>query len=137
MKSPRTAPQAEGLEENKKERMNATPTDADNQAGTYNRFACAGCGALTAEAGCETIRSKRMPPGEYAFACHRCARRAKISPRFRRQVEIIAASRQSMPEVARVFASIGVFDIPTTLLEYDEALGLAPGSTAAAVAGGL
>ena len=85
-----------------------------------NRYACTGCGALTADPRCATVR---LPSRGYAFVCAECTARADNDPTFRRSVEIAAAAGQALPEVRRVFASLGVA-VPTTLDEFDVALRL-------------
>ncbi|CAM5795672.1 hypothetical protein [Rhizobacter fulvus] len=102
---------------------------AGAQAGAYSRFACAGCGALTARTGCSTLRSKRKPRGWYAFVCHACSARAHLSPKFRRQIEMAAGAGIPLSELQRVYAQLGC-DVPTLPHEFDAALRLPPGSAA-------
>lgn len=68
-------------------------------------------------------------------SCHRCRERALRSPRFRRQFSCAARARVSLVDVQRIFAGIGVHDVPTTGGECDAALRLPEGSTAAALGG--
>jgi hypothetical protein len=110
--------------------MNYQAQGAGAQAGSYSRFVCAGCGALTAQAGCSTLRHDGMTPGQYAFVCHACVTRAHLSPKYRRQIEMAAAAGVPLSELQRVFAQLGC-DVPTETHEFDAALRLAPGTSAA------
>lgn len=69
-------------------------------------------------------------------SCHRCRERALRSPRFRTQFNIAAHAGVALPDVQRVFASLGA-DVPTTPSECDAAIGLPEGSTVAALGGGI
>lgn len=109
---------------------NHTTRSSDELPPTDHRFACAGCDALTAQQGCATIRFRRG----YAFACHYCAGRAAMSPRFKREIEMAALAGVTHSEAARVFAGLGC-DVPTTPAEFDAALRLPPGTVAALFGG--
>ncbi len=96
---------------------------------------CSGCGQATLQAALFRLRADHMPPGLGALVCHRCRSRCQRSPRFRRSLEVSTAAGVSRADVARVFAQLGVFDVPTIGEECDEALGLPAGATAAALGG--
>jgi hypothetical protein len=66
-------------------------------------------------------------------SCHRCSELAQRSPRFRVEFACAAHAGLQVPHIQHIFASIGVFEVPTTLAESDAALGLTDGSTAAAI----
>lgn len=104
----------------------------NNSTKQSRRQSCVGCGMKL---------GSRFPlflsNGVIVQTCMPCIERAHASPRFRRQVEIAAASGQSLPTIERLFAQIGVFDVPVTGEECDEAIGLPPGSTDAALRGVL
>lgn len=107
--------------------MNYQAQAAGTQAGKHARYACAGCGALSAQEGCATLRHEGMSPARYAFACSACNTRAHLSPKFRRQIEMASAAGVPLTELQRVFKQLGC-DVPTEPHEFDAALRLPPGT---------
>lgn len=95
-----------------------------------HRTACVGCDALTGQSGYATIR---LPKG-YAFVCLGCAGRAASSPKLKRQIEMAALSGFPLSELQRIYTQLGC-DVPTTPAEFDAAMRLPPG-TSAAIFGG-
>ena len=96
-------------------------------------FVCTGCGAWAGGPGAMTVRS---PVGGFTgYACRRCYDRASRDARFCAQFECAVGAGLPLRELQRNFAALGVFDVPITPEECDEALGLRPG-TAAHVGGG-
>ena len=94
-------------------------------------FTCTGCGTWAGGPGTMTVRSRKFT----GYVCPYCSDRASRDARFRKQLEYAVAAGVSLREIQRICASIGVFDVPTTPGESDEAVGLPHGSTEAALWG--
>lgn len=94
---------------------------------------CTGCGAPTGAPGSATVTT---PAGRLAYACPACNIRTQREPRFRRQFEGAAASGLPLPEVSRVYLAMGMHEVPTSAEEFDAALRLPPGTSAAIFGGG-
>jgi hypothetical protein len=108
--------------------MKNTPSGGRAQA---SLFKCVGCGVL-----CDDSASFTESNGCIAFACHSCTWRAKRSPRFAEQLDSTVGAKVLLSEVQRIFASLGMSDVPTSALdELDKAFGLPSGSCAAAFGG--
>jgi hypothetical protein len=73
-----------------------------------------------------------MPPGMLLYICEACGKRWHESAGFRRDhVERIeeAALQKIIADARPLFARIGVFELPRTFAEFDEAIGAPPGTT--------
>lgn len=103
-----------------------SPTGAPQ--GPDLRYSCVRCGVMSAAPGCVTVRSEHARPGDYALLCHECAPAAAADPRLRRQVEISAGAAVVHSELKRIFAQLGIDEIPTTPAEIDASFGWPPGT---------
>ena len=73
-----------------------------------------------------------MPPGMLVTICTPCGKRWHASAGFRRDhVERIegAALQKIMADAQPLFARIGVFELPRTFAEFDEAIGAPTGTS--------
>ena len=94
---------------------------------------CIGCGAIPLSGTqASVIASPYGVP--QAVACAACCQRATADPKYRQALEICAASGVPYRQIERVFAGIGVFEVPATPEGIDDAIGLPAGSVAAAAA---
>ncbi|GEM_PF-5762298 len=107
----------------------------DSTAGDQVRPRCAGCGTSALGPGSAEVRdpSRMAPSDPSAFVCPSCTRRANRSRKHRKRLERAIAAGVTLADVKRAFVGLGVFDLPTDLAGFDDAFGLPPGSTAAAM----
>lgn len=95
--------------------MMPTPPGAGQAPG----LRCHGCGALFLHEGAQVVTA----PGHSALACAACCERAQTSPQFRMQFQLAVMAGVPLFEVQRVFASIGVRDVPVTPAGCMQAVG--------------
>lgn len=94
---------------------------------------CIGCGAIPLPGTLASVIAS--PYGvPQAVACAACCQRAAADPQFRRALEVCAASGVPYGQIERIFAGIGVANVPITGEGIDDAIGLPVGSVAAAAA---
>jgi hypothetical protein len=84
----------------------------DNYRGSVPQMRCAGCGLTLNLAGARVLLADGRALGH---ACAQCFKRARRKPLFSTQLQIAALAGTSVAEMARIFASVGALEVPTTV----------------------